>query len=176
MQIIHITQLIKKPLNKLERFFKKACDYRFFVCISRITSIFVVRLFFRKRFSHVSIVIHVEICKKISVAITNGFFCTLIFTFNTMFTFWEISTMFQCGVYCNLSKWVIIFENFYFLHFSRLFLFSKILGFFSNENAVKLDFSENRLKYRSKRSLFASNLWSTSIWKMSFDCFFLKIW
>lgn len=74
MQIIHITQLIKKPLNKLERFFKKACDYRFFVCISRITSIFVARLFFRKRFSHVSIVIHVEICKKISVAITNGFF------------------------------------------------------------------------------------------------------
>lgn len=45
MQIIHITQLIKKPLNKLERFFKKRVIIAF-LYVFHVSRLFLSRGFF----------------------------------------------------------------------------------------------------------------------------------
>lgn len=141
MQIIHITQLIKKPLNKLERFFKKRVIIAF-LYVFHVSRLFLSRgFFFRKRFSHVSIVIHVEICKKISVAITNGVF--LYFDFH-----------FQFNVY--------ILRNLHYVPMWRLLQSSKV-GYYFRKFLLSSFFSFIFIFQNSRVLFFQTKMRSNSI-------------
>lgn len=113
------------------QFFKKHLIITFFfICIPHISRLFLSFSFFRKTIQSRSTRNTCRNLQKKYLRWLQTVFCALIFTFNTMFTFWEISNNFFFFfisirlyiVYGKLTKWVSIFENFNFLYWLILFI------------------------------------------------------
>lgn len=165
--------------------FQKTTDYHFFVTHIAFDDF----LFFRKKIKSRFARSCGNLQKKYLLVITGAVFCALIFTFNTMFTFWEISIfihiyfffyfcficqldgVYVCGANGDPTKWVSIFENCNFLSCFTKF-FWKILHFFEMKVKWKWNRGQTRFHWkpviiRFKWFSVGQELQSIYIWKIN---------